>query len=156
MSDQPRLSAQEIVERLGTAVSRRARIRAVTALVAGLSGAALVSLLWLTEPEPLPGRTRLAFALLTAICLAWAGYGGWLLTRKVVLFAADRVVAAWIALSASTATTVLLAVIAAGRGTGLWPVLAVGAVFAAVSLLLLARAHRERARLLRRRAELTT
>lgn len=155
MSDQPRLSAQEIVERLGTAVSGRARIRAVVALAAGLAGAAFGSLLWLTEPGPLPGRTRLAFALLIVICLAWAGYGGWLLTRKVVLFAADRVVAARIAVSASTATTALLAVVAAGRGTGLWPVLAVGAAFVTVSLLLLARAHRERARLLRRRAELT-
>lgn len=155
MSEQPRLSAQEIVERLDTSLSRRARIRAVTALVAGLSGAAFVSLLWLTEPEPLPGRTRLAFALLLAICLAWTAYGGWLLTRKVVLFATDRVVAAWIALSASTLTTALLAVVAVGRGTGLWPVLAVGAVFLAVSVLLLTRAHRERARLLRRRDELT-
>ncbi len=154
MSDQPRLSAQEIMERLGTAVSRRARIRAVAALVAGLSGAAFVSLLWLTEPEPLPGRTRLAFALLIVICLAWAGYGAWLLSRKVVLFAADRVVAARIALSASTVTTALLAVVAAGRGTGLWPVLATGTVFVGVSLLLLARAHRERTRLLRRRAQL--
>ncbi|MEV4410338.1 hypothetical protein [Catellatospora sp. NPDC049609] len=155
MSEQPGRTAQEIVDRLEASLSLRARVRAVTALLAGGLGAAFLSLLWLTEPAPLPGRTRLAFALFILICLAWAGYGALLLTRKVVLFATDQVVAAWIAVAASATTTGLLAVIAAERGTGLWPVLAVGGAFVAVSGALAVRAHARRAGLLRRRHELT-
>jgi hypothetical protein len=155
MTDEPRLSAQDMIERLGPALSPRTRIRAVTALLAGAAGTVFVTALWWTEPGPLPGRTHLAFALLTLFCLTWAAYGGWLLTRRVPLFATDQVIAAWIGLAASLATTAVMTVVAVQRGTGAAPALAVGGVFVALALALAVRAHARRAALLRRMRELT-
>lgn len=155
MTEEPRLSAQDMIERLSPALSRGARIRAVTALVAGVAGAVFMSALWWSEPGPLPGRTQLAFALFTVFCLAWAGYGGWLLTSRVALFAADQVIAAWLGLVASLATTAVVAAVAVQRGAGVWPALAGGGLFVAVALVLTMRAQARRAALLRRKRELT-
>jgi hypothetical protein len=155
MTDEPRLSAQDMIEHLAPVLSLRVRIRAVTTLLAGVAGAVFVGTLWWSEPGPLPGRTHLAFALFTVFCLAWAAYGGWLLTRRVPLFATDRVIAAWIGLAASLATTALVTVVAVQRGTGAGLALAVGGLFVAVALALALRAHARRAALLRRMHELT-
>lgn len=155
MNNEPRRSAQDMIEHLAPVLSLRRRIRAVTALLAGVAGAVFVSTLWWSEPGPLPGRTHLAFALFTALCLAWAAYGGWLLTRGVPLFAADRVIAAWIGLAASLATTAVVTVVAVRRGTGAGLALAVGGLFVAVAVVLVVRAHLRRAALLRRMRELT-
>jgi hypothetical protein len=155
MTEEPRLTAQEMIERLERSLSRGMRIRAVAALVAGAAGAVFVGALWWSEPGPLPGRTHLTFAMLMAFCLAWAGYGGWLVTRRVPLFATDQVIAAWIGLAASVATTVVVAVVAVQRGSGPWLALAVGAVFAGAALVLAVRARARRAALLRRMRELT-
>lgn len=155
MTDEPRLSEQELIESLQPVLSPWARVRAVAALLAGLAGAGFVAALWWTEPTPLPGRTQLAFALLTVFCLAWACYGAWLLTRRVPLFAADHVVAAWLALAASVSTTALVATIAVQRGGDPVGVLAIGAVIVAVPVVLVVRAHARRAALLRRKRELT-
>ncbi|MFI6711431.1 hypothetical protein ACIBF7_33690 [Nonomuraea sp. NPDC050478] len=155
MTDEPRLSAQDMIEHLAPVLSLRVRIRAVTTLLAGAAGAVFVGTLWWSEPGPLPGRTHVAFALFTVLCLAWAAYGGWLLTRRVPLFATDRVIAAWIGLAASLATTALVTVVAVQRGTGAGLALAVGGLFAAVALALALRAHARRAALLRRMHELT-
>ncbi|MET7328265.1 hypothetical protein [Nonomuraea sp. NPDC005650] len=153
--DEPRLSAREMIERLEPALSPKRRIRALVALLAGLAGALFAGTLWWSEPAPLPGRTQVAFAMLILFCLAWAGYGGWLVTRRVPLFAADRVIAAWLGLAASLATTGVLAVVAVQRGTGLGLTLAVGGVFVAGALALAVRAHAHQAALLRRLRELT-
>ncbi|MFI0419427.1 hypothetical protein [Spongiactinospora sp. 9N601] len=155
MTDEPRLSAQDMIEHLTPVLSPRTRIRAVTALVAGTTGAAFTGALWWSEPGPLPGHTHLAFAMFTTFCLAWAGYGGWLLTRRVPLFATDRLIAAWLALTASITTTAVLTTVAAQRDTATWPVLTVGGVFITTSLLLTVRAHLRRAALVRRLHELT-
>ncbi|MEV4087457.1 hypothetical protein AB0J43_45075, partial [Nonomuraea fuscirosea] len=136
----PRLSAQEMIERLESSLSKRRRIRAVTALLAGLVGAVFVTSLWATEPGPLPGGTHTAFAVLTGFCLAWTCYGGWVLTRRAPLFATERVIAAWIAVAASVTATALMTAIAVIRGTGPLPPLAVGALFAGASLTLAWRA----------------
>ncbi|UBU08931.1 hypothetical protein [Nonomuraea gerenzanensis] len=153
--EEPRLSARELVERLEPSLSPWRRVRAVTALLAGVAGAVFVGALWWSEPGPLPGRTQVAFALFAVFCLAWAGYGGWLLTRRVPLFATDRVVAGWIALGASVVTAAGLAVVSVQRGAGLGAALAVGGGFVAVALVLVVRAHARRAELLRRKRELT-
>ncbi|MFC4009139.1 hypothetical protein ACFOY2_18040 [Nonomuraea purpurea] len=153
--EEPRLSAREMIERLDSSLSPGRRVRAVAALLAGLAGAVFVAALWWTEPGPLPGRTHLAFALFTVFCLAWSGYGGWLLTRRVPLFATDRVIAAWIGLAASLTTTTVLAVVAAQRDTGLGGTLLVGGLFAGMALVLAVRARTRRAALLRRVRELT-
>ncbi|MER7505290.1 hypothetical protein AB0L05_17170 [Nonomuraea pusilla] len=155
MTEEPRLSAQDIIERLAPALSRRTRIRALAALLAGLAGAVFMVTLWWSEPGSLPDRTQLAFAVLTAFCLAWAGYGGWLLTRRVVLFATDQVVAAWIGLAASLVTTAVIAVVAVQRGAGVGVPLAAGGLFVALALGLAVRAHARQAALLRRLRELT-
>jgi len=125
------------------------------ALLAGLAGTVFVTSLWWSEPGPLPGRTHLSFALFTVFCLAWAGYGGWLLTRRVPLFATEQVIAAWIALAASVVTTGVTAVAAARSGTGLVAALAIGGLFVAAALVLAVRAHIRRAALLRRVRQLT-
>ncbi|MFC3982584.1 hypothetical protein [Streptosporangium jomthongense] len=153
--EEPRMSARETIEGLESALSKGRRMRAVTALLAGSVGTAFVGALWLGEPGPLPGRTRLAFAVFTVCCVAWAGYGGWLVTRRVPLFAVDRVIAAWIGLAAAVATTAVLVVAAVQRGGGAGAALAVGGVFVAVALALAVRAHARRAALLRRVRELT-
>ncbi|MFI7632731.1 hypothetical protein [Nonomuraea sp. NPDC049400] len=153
--EEPHLAAREMIERLEPSLSPWRRVRAVAALLAGLAGAVFVAALWGSEPGPLPGRTHLAFALFTVFCLAWAGYGGWLLTRRVPLFATDRVIAAWIGLAASVATTGVVAAVAAQRGTGLGLALGVGGLFVAVALVLAVRAHARRSALLRRMRELT-
>ncbi|MEU4579818.1 hypothetical protein [Nonomuraea sp. NPDC023979] len=146
MDEEPRPTAQEMIDRLAGPLSPWSRVRAVVALVAGLAGAAFVGALWSSE-EALPGRTHLAFALFQAFCLAWAAYGGWLVTRRVPLFATDRVIAAWLAVVASAATTALVAAFT----TPPLPALAVGGAFLAAALLLAVRAHTRRAALLRRK-----
>ncbi|WP_327002686.1 hypothetical protein OHA72_47535 [Dactylosporangium sp. NBC_01737] len=155
MTDEPRLSAREMLDRLEETLSRRTRIRAVAALLAGLAGTVFVTSLWWSEPGPLPGRTHLSFALFTVFCLAWACYGGWLLTRRVPLFATEQVIAAWIALAASIVTTGVAAVAAARSGTDLVAALAIGGLFVAAALALAVRAHTRRAALLRRVRQLT-
>ncbi|WP_169946673.1 hypothetical protein [Microbispora sp. H11081] len=155
MTEEPRRPAGDMIEHLAPVLSLGTRIRAVTALLAGAAGLVFVSALWWSEPGPLPGRTHLGFALFTVFCLAWAVYGGWLLTRRVPLFATDRVIAAWIGLAASLATTALVAVVAVRRGTGAELALAAGGLFVAVALVPVVRAHRRRAALLRRMRELT-
>ncbi|WP_283136217.1 hypothetical protein [Rhizohabitans arisaemae] len=64
----------------------------------------------------------------------------------------DRVIAAWLALTASTATTALLTVIALRRDSGL----TVGIAFIAASAASLVRAHTRRTALLCRIRELQT
>ncbi|MFI6779547.1 hypothetical protein [Micromonospora sp. NPDC050276] len=155
MTDEPRLSAREMLDQLEATLSRRTRIRAVAALLAGLAGTVFVTSLWWSEPGPLPGRTHLSFALFTVFCLAWACYGGWLLTRRVPLFATEQVIAARIALVASVVTTAVAAVAAARSGTGLVAALAIGGLFVAAALALAVRAHARRAALLSRARQLT-
>ncbi|WP_204042639.1 hypothetical protein [Acrocarpospora phusangensis] len=155
MTEEPRLSAQDMIEGLAPALSPRTRIRAVAALLAGVAGTVFVGTLWWSEPGPLPGRTHLAFALFTLFCLAWTGYGGWLLTRRVPLFATGRMIAAGIGVVASVATTAVVTIVTVRRGTGVGPALAVGGLFVAVVLALAVRASARRAALLRRMDELT-
>ncbi|MFI6922971.1 hypothetical protein ACIBIZ_23710 [Nonomuraea spiralis] len=147
MTDEPRLTADEIIQRLEATLSPWRRVRALTALLAGAAGAVFVSALWWTEPGPLPGRTQLAFAAFTAFCLAWACYGAWLSTRGTPLFARDRVIAGWIALAAALLTTALVAAVAAGA-------LVFGLAFVVVAAVLTVRAHTTRARLLRLKRDL--
>jgi hypothetical protein len=154
MSDEPGMSAEEMIGRLEGALSPWRKAGGVVALIAGVAGAIFVVLLWATEPGPLPGHTQLAFALLTGFCLAWAGYGGWVIARRVPLFALDRVIAGWLAVAASTVTTALVVAVAAGRGAGVIPAVVGGIAFIAVSAVVTVRAHAVRAALLRRRREL--
>jgi hypothetical protein len=116
-------------------VIRPVRRPLLAAGIAGLAGATMLASLWATEP--LPARTRTAFAGLIVIGLSWAVLAVWALVRRP-LFAEDRVIAAGLAVVFTTATTVVTAVVAGPLAAG--PGLLTAAV--AIVLLVRARAHR--------------
>jgi hypothetical protein len=147
-------SPEDVIAGLSPVLSPWRRVGGVVALLAGGAGAGLTGTLWLTEPGALPDRTHLAFAVLVAVCLCWTGYGGWVLLRRAPMFALHRVVAGWLALAASTVTTLVTTVVAVQRDTLPAAVLGVGLVFVGVSGAVTVRAHRHRAALLRRKADL--
>jgi hypothetical protein len=74
--DAPRLSAQQLAERLQPALSPWARIPAVVALVAGCRAGIFVAAQWWTSRDRCRAVPQLAFALFTVFCLLWACYGG--------------------------------------------------------------------------------
>lgn len=143
----------ELERALAAEVSLRSRMRHVAVGLAGGCGAALLTVLWVTEPHPLPARTQAAFAALIAVGLAWAAFAGWVLTRRRPLFARDRVLGARLALAVSLATGAAGTAVAAARGTTaeLLATALTGGVLVAAAGLLLARAHARRAALLRLR-----
>jgi hypothetical protein len=151
MTERPGYGPEHILR--GLSLPRR-----VGHLLAGLGGltmAALVGLLWATEPGTLPLRTRVAFAAMIGIGLTWAGFAGWALARRP-LFAADRVIAAWLAVTFSALVALGMVTIALSRA-GTAAVVAsggVGTTFTVGAAALLARARAHRRALLARRDEL--
>jgi hypothetical protein len=131
------------------------RIGYAAAGLAGLAGAALIGMLWATEPAPLPVRTRFAFAVLMAIGLAWAGFAAWALTRRP-MFAVDRLIAAWLAVAFTTLTTIGTVAVAFARGSvgAALAAMFTGIVLTSLSTIILVRARAYRAALLARREEL--
>jgi hypothetical protein len=147
------VSPEDLINQLSGPLSLPRRIATVVALLGGLTVAAVVGLLWATEPG-LPPRTQLAFGVLVAGGLAWVAYGVWALTRRTPLFALDRVIAAWLALVVTGLLTTTVAVITILRqhtepvAFGAIAVLFVGAIINLV------RAQARRTALLRRKREL--
>ncbi|MGN9809369.1 hypothetical protein ACTMSW_08430 [Micromonospora sp. BQ11] len=132
--------------------------RRVAHLVAGLGGltmAVLISVLWATEPRALPVGTRVAFSGMIVVGLCWAGVAGWALGRRP-LFAADRVVAAGLALTASVLVTLATVAITLARDSvrGLSAAVALGLALTGTAGVALARARSHRAALLSRRWDL--
>ncbi|MFE6286460.1 transmembrane transport protein [Streptomyces sp. NPDC057877] len=113
----PRGVPEELERALAAEVSLGSRMRQVAVGLAGGCAAALIAVLWATEPRPLPVRTQVAFAGLIAVGLAWAVLAGWVLSRRRPLFARDRVLGARLALAASVVTGVAGTALAAARGT---------------------------------------
>jgi len=132
--------------------------RCVGHLVAGLGGlavAVVVGLLWATEPDDLPVRTRVAFAAVIGIGTMWAGFAGWALVRRP-LFAVDRVIAAGLAVTFSALMTLGMVTIALTRA-GTAAALACGGLGATSTVgagTVLVRARAYRRTLLARRDEL--
>ncbi|MDP9849521.1 hypothetical protein [Streptosporangium lutulentum] len=148
------MNPDDLIGKLSGPLSLRSRIGNVVALLGGLGGALFIGLLWATEPA-LPGRTHLAFGVLVALGLAWAGYGVWALTRRTPLFALDRVIAAWLAVVATGLLTAGTIAVAVARGT--WVSTAgvlVAVTLAVLAVVILIRARAARAALLRRKGEL--
>ncbi|MER7169258.1 hypothetical protein ABT336_24755, partial [Micromonospora sp. NPDC000207] len=136
MTDRPGYTPQDVLRD----VSLTRRIGHVVAGLGGLAMTVLVGALWATEPGPLPVRTRLAFAAVMLLGLAWAGVAGWALARRP-LFAADRVIAAALALTASVSVggaTVAVAATQAGTGAVVTAV-GVGTVLVAAAAVALVR-----------------
>ncbi|GAA2480343.1 hypothetical protein [Winogradskya humida] len=139
MTETPGFTPRQL---LGT-VSLRRRVALVAVGLAGLCAAVFLGLLWATEPVALPWRTRIAFAVMVLIGLAWAGFAAWALLRRP-LFALDRVIAGWLATAFSTLTAV-----ASTAVTGTLTAAAVGVVLTGAALIILRRAYTYRRTLLR-------
>ncbi|MCC5034691.1 transmembrane transport protein [Streptomyces sp. WAC 00631] len=148
--------AGELERALAAEVSLGSRIRHLAVGLAGGCGAALIAVLWATEPHPLPLRTRAAFAGLIAIGLAWAAFAGWVLSRRRPLFARDRVLAARLALVAAAVTGVAGTALAAVRATtaGVLVTALAGVLLVAAAGLALVRARSRRRELLALRSAL--
>lgn len=154
--DHPALPLDQARRLVAGETSLRSRVVYCLLLVTSLCMTCLVVALLLTEPQ-LPIRTRIAFAALVAIGLAWSGFFGWVLARRRVLYAAHRVIAGRLATLASgifVAGCLTLAALvpeqaAVGLAAG-----GLGAVLVAVSIGVLWRATRRRAQLLSLRSRL--
>jgi hypothetical protein len=142
MTDEPGHPPRQLLRGL----SLRRRVGHVLAGLGGLAAAAIIAQLWATEPDSLPVRTQAAFAVLIAIGLAWAVFGAWALTRHP-LFAVDRVIAGWLAVTFSTLLTAGMLLLALTRdgGAGVLAAAGVGVLLigAAVTALVRARAYRK-------------
>ncbi len=152
MNANPGAETLEPVRRIAeTELSLRSRIAHGALLAAALGMTMVIASLLLTEPD-LPLRTRAAFAVLAMIGAGWTGYAAWVLTRRRVLFAWQRVVAGRLAVaftSIFTAGALCIGVVTdapAGLAAA-----GLGAVLVIISVLLLSRARRRLAALVERR-----
>jgi hypothetical protein len=151
MTEQPRYGPDQIVRGLSLR-------RSVAHLIVGFGGltiATAIGLLWATEPGALPLRTRIAFTGLIGIGITWAGFAGWALTRRP-LFAIDRVIGAWLAVTFSALMTLSMVTVALMRAStaGVLACGGLGVTLTIVASKILARARAYRRALLARRREL--
>jgi hypothetical protein len=148
------MTPEEVLARLDAPLSLRRRVGYVVLAFAGLTGSGLIGLLWATEPG-LPGRTRVAFAVLVAIGLCWAAFGAWAVTRRTPLFARDRVVAGWIGVGAWLAFTAGAVAVTVLRHEVEPALPAVVVALGVLAVWHLRAARKARAALVRRKAALT-
>ena len=148
-------SAAEIRRRLAGELALPSRLGHTLLLLAGLGAAGVTGALLLTEPA-LPARTRLAFAVMAAVGLAWAALAAWVLARRRVLLATHRVAAARLAVAATALFTAGAVALAPGSGgaSGGWAAAGVGVAMLGAALLLHRQARRRVAALARRRDEI--
>ncbi|SBT49290.1 hypothetical protein [Micromonospora narathiwatensis] len=148
------MTPEDLIKRLDAPLSPRRRIGYVALALTGLAGSGLIGLLWATEPG-LPPRTVVAFAVMMAIGLCWAAFGGWAVTRRTPMFAHDRVVAGWLGVAAWLLFTVGALVITTLRHKLEPSLLVVVLALGVLAIAHLRAARRARAALLRRREELS-
>ena len=146
-------SADEIRRRLAGELALPSRLGHTLLLLAGLGAAGVTGALLLTEPA-LPARTRLAFAVMVVVGLAWAALAAWVLARRRVLLATHRVVAARLAIAVTTLFTAGAAALGASGAPGGWAAAGVGVAMLGAALLLHRQARRRVAALARRRDEI--
>ncbi|MGY0002926.1 hypothetical protein [Micromonospora sp. I033] len=147
------MTPEEVLARLDARLSLRRRAGYLILAFAGLTGSALLSLLWATEPN-LPARTKVAFAVLVAIGLCWAAFSGWAVTRRTPLFARDRVIAGWLGVGAWLAFTVGALIITLLRHKLEPSLLGIVLTLGVLAAANLRAARRAKAALVRRRTEL--
>ena len=132
----------------------RARVAHVLLALAASAMTIVVTSLWLTEPA-LPLRTKIAFATLTSIGLAWLAFSIWVLRSKRVLLARHRVVAGRLAVAfASVFVAGCLLIGFASPGRAVWPASAMGAAWLVIAIVLWRRAETAHAVLVARRSTL--
>jgi len=147
------MNPEDMINQISGRLSLRRRVATVVALLGGLAVAAVVGLLWATEPG-LPPRTQVAFGAIVVGGLAWAAYGVWVLSRRTPLFALDRVIAAWLALTATGLSAVPVAVVTILRHRTEPVAFVTDAALLVLATINLVRARAHRAALLRRKREL--
>lgn len=86
-------SVEDLRQLLDSELSRPSRFRQVALLLASVAMTVVVGSLWITEPG-LPVRTQIAFGLMSAMGLSWAGFAAWVLTTRRTLLGRDSVIAA--------------------------------------------------------------
>ena len=148
------MSPEEVLARLEAPLSLHKRVLYVILALAGLTGSALIGLLWATELG-LPLRTQVAFAVLVTIGLCWATFGGWAVTRRTPLYARDRVVAGWLGIGAWAAFTIGALIITVLRHKFEPSLLGIVVTLGVLAAVNLRAAQRARAALVRRKTELT-
>lgn len=137
-------------------VSAGSRLRATLVGIGGLGMAGMLTVLWATEPTPLPTRTAIAFATMIAIGLSWVGFATWVLAVRRPLYAQDSIVSGRLALGFSTVFAGAGTLVAAANGSKLWwIVLVAGLALVMVAAFLLVAATRRRRRLQELKARLS-
>jgi hypothetical protein len=153
--ERPRITVEEMQRIMAAELTLRSRLGYTALLLSALFMSGVISALWLTEPV-LQLRTQIAFALMVVIGLSWAFYAAWVLTRRRVLLAGHRIIAARMAVT-------FCAVFTLGSLTlGLWTAVGrvayaaafFGAVMFVIAIALLVHARAAFTRLMERRRAL--
>lgn len=135
-------------------LSLKARLGYVALLLAALAMSVVVLALWLTEPG-LPGRTQLAFGVMTGIGASWVALATWVLGSRRPLFARDRVIAGRMAVAFTGVFAMgALGAIFAGGGSAAMAAFGTGLVMFGLAILALRAARHRVGMLLARRLEL--
>jgi hypothetical protein len=150
----PALSAPALQRLAATELALPPRLGYIVLLLAALMMIGIIGSLWLTEPS-LPRRTQAGFAMMLVIGASWVVFALWVLTRRRVLFARQRIVAGRMAVTFTALFTIgAVAVGFATGGAAPYVTAATGLVMLGVALTMLRRAHRTFARLMERRQAL--
>jgi hypothetical protein len=152
-NEPPRPSAGEIRRALDGELSATARAGYTLLLLTSFSAAIVMAALLATEPG-LPARTRIAFTVMTGIGLSWTALAVWVLTRRRVLFAPHRVIAARMAVGFSALFALGTLVVGPQWITGWYWALAVAVLMLAAAVVLLLNAGRRFRELSARREQL--
>lgn len=144
MNEMPKVSVEDVQRVIAGELSPRARIGHTLLLLIALAFAIGTVSLWMTEPS-LPARTHVAFGAILVIALSWACYAAWVLTRRRVLLAGHRIVAARMAIAFSALFT------AGAAAIDQWPAVILGGVMTVIAIAMFIHARRKFARLAQRR-----
>jgi hypothetical protein len=151
----PGVSIEEMKRVMASELTMPSRLGYTALLLVSLSMSGVIAALWLTEPA-LPVRTQIAFALMVVIGLTWVSYATWVLTRRRVLLAGHRIIAARLAVT--FCTVFALGSLALGLWTSVgraaYAASGFGAFMLALAIGILVHARTSFARLMERRRAL--
>jgi len=151
----PAVSIEEMKRVMATELTMPSRLGYTALLLVALSMSGVVAALWLTEPV-LPVRAQIAFALMVVIGLSWVAYAAWVLTRRRVLLAGHRIIAARMAVTFCSLFTLGCLTLAFWTSIGrvAYAAAGFGAFMLAIAIGLLVHARMSFARLMERRRTL--
>jgi hypothetical protein len=146
-------TVEEMKRLLDSELSIGARVAYVALLLVSLIVTVSIASLWMTE-RALPLRTQIAFAVMIAIGIAWIAYAAWVLTKRRVLLAGHRILAARMAVTFTSVFALGALALALQGARGAFGAAFTGALMVCVAIAMLVQAKRRFADLVRRRAEL--